>query len=336
MRRRTRHHGAMTLAICIPAVLLIVAAYGLSGGFKSTPGPHPGGASGQAGPTAPPVRRGLNIGVYEPAPTPALTTVQEFGTAIGQQPDLLLTYSEWGTPFQKGIAWSAYGKHMTVIDQMEPKNISIRKIAEGKYDRYLRMYADSVAKFHHPIIIGFGHEMNGNWYSWGRDHHVLARTWVRAWQRVVTDFRSHGADNVTWLWTVAHAATGLRQYWPGANYVSMVGIDGYFERPGDGFASVFGVTLKAIRKFTSDPVLIAETAAGPRTGHRAKDVRRLFAGAEKDHLTGLVWFNKFQDDGPRSPGLAAERERSRRVPQGSEEFQVNSHISSQPQPACPK
>jgi mannan endo-1,4-beta-mannosidase len=296
MRRRSRHRGAMTLAICIPAVLLIVAAYGLSGGFKSTPGPHPGGASGQAGPKAPPVRPGLNIGVYEPAPTPALKTVQAFGTAIGQQPDLLLTYSEWNTAFQKGIAWSAYGKHITVIDQMEPKNISIRAIAEGKDDGYLRKYANSVAKFGHPIIIGFGHEMNGSWYSWGRKH-VPASTWVAAWRHVVTVFRQQHAVNAHWLWTVAHADTGLRQYWPGAKYVSWVGIDGYFERPGDGFASIFGVTLKAIRKFTTYPVLIAETAAGPLTGHQAKDVRRLFAGVEKDHLTGLVWFNKKQDNG---------------------------------------
>lgn len=295
MRRRIRHRGAITLAIGIPAVLLIIAAYGLSGGFKSAP--QPGGASGQAGPKAPPVRPGLNIGVYEPAPTPALKTVQEFGTAIGQQPDLLLTYSEWNTPFQKGIAWSAYGMHMTLIDQMEPKNISIQAIADGKYDGYLRMYADSVMKFGHPIIIGFGHEMNGNWYSWGRGQ-VRASTFIAAWRHVVTVFRHQHVDNVTWLWTVAHAATGLRQYWPGPNYVSKVGIDGYFERPGDSFASIFGVTLKAIRKFTSDPVLIAETAAGPRTDHQAKDVRRLFAGVEKDRLTGLVWFNKAQRDGP--------------------------------------
>lgn len=296
MRRRIRHGSALSLAIAIPAVLLVVAAYGLSGGFKDTPGPQPGGASGQAGPKAPPVRPGLNIGVYEHAPTPALKTVQAFGTAIGQQPDLLLTYSEWNTPFQRGIAWAAYGNHMTVIDQMEPKNISIQAIAGGTYDRYLRSYADSVKKFGHPVIIGFGHEMNGNWYSWGRGH-VPASTWVAAWRHVVTVFRQQHAVNAHWLWTVAHASTGLRQYWPGGKYVSKVGIDGYFERPGDTFASIFGVTLKAIRKFTSDPVLIAETAAGQLTGHKAKDVRRLFAGAEKDHLTGLVWFNEPQHNG---------------------------------------
>ena len=296
MRQRIRHRSALSLAIGIPAVLLIVAAYGLSGGFKGTPGPQPGGASGQAGPKAPPVRRHLNIGVYEAAVTPPLKTVRAFGTAVGHRPDLLLVYSEWNTVFRAGVAWSAYHEHITVIDQMEPKGISIQAIADGVYDRYLRAYASSVAKFNHPVIIGFGHEMNGNWYSWGRSH-VLPSTFIAAWRHVVTVFRQQHADNVTWLWTVAHAATGLRQYWPGGKYVSMVGIDGYFERPGDTFASIFGVAIRAIGKITTDPVLIAETAAGPLTGHQAADVTRLFAGAEKDHLTGLVWFNQAQHNG---------------------------------------
>ncbi len=296
MRQGIRHSGALALAIGIPAVLLIVAAYGLSGESKGTPGPQPGGASGQAGPKAPPVRRNLNIGVYEAGVTPQLKTVLAFGTTVGHRPDLLLVYSEWNTAFRAGVAWSAYLKHMTVIDQMEPKGISIQAIADGAYDGYLRAYARSVAKFNHPVIIGFGHEMNGNWYSWGRGH-VPPSTFRAAWRHVVTVFRQQQAGNVTWLWTVAHAATGLWRYWPGGKYVNMVGIDGYFERPGDTFASIFGVTIRAVRKITTDRILIAETAAGPLTGHQATDVTRLFAGAEKDHLTGLVWFDKAQHDG---------------------------------------
>jgi len=317
MRRRIRHRGAITLAVAIPAVLLITAAYGLSGGFKGRPGAQPGGASGQIGPKAPPVRKGLNIGVYEPGVAPPLTSIRKFGTAVGHQPQLLLIYSEWNTAFRTGVAWSAYGEHMTVVDQMEPEYISIQAIARGHYDRYLRAYADSVKKFDHPIIIGFGHEMNGNWYSW----HVLPSTFIAAWRHVVSVFRQQHADNVTWMWTVAHAATGLRQYWPGGKYVNMVGIDGYFEKPGDTFASIFGVTIRAIRKITTDPVLISETAAGPRTGHQAADVARLFAGAETDHLTGLVWFNEAQDSGLHHQDwllhgrvLAAFRSAVKRVP----------------------
>lgn len=296
MRRRIRHRSAIALAIAVPVALLITAAYGLSGGFKSTPGRQPGGASGQPGPKAPPVSSGLNIGVYEPAVTPSLNAIRAFGAAVGHQPDLLLIYSEWSTAFRTGVAWSAYHEHMTVVDQMEPNYISIRAIARGTYDPYLRAYADSVAKFDHPVIIGFGHEMNGTWYSWGRNH-VPPSTFVAAWRHVVTVFRQQHADNVTWLWTVAHAATGLRQYWPGGKYVSMIGIDGYFEKPEDTYASIFGVTIKAIRKITADPILISETAAGPRTGHQAADVASLFAHVEAAHLAGLVWFNEAQDSG---------------------------------------
>ena len=48
----------------------------------------------------------------------------------------------------------------------------------------------------------FGHEMNGNWYSWGYQHALTAAVFVAAWRHIVTVFRPQGAGNVTWLWTV--------------------------------------------------------------------------------------------------------------------------------------
>ena len=35
---------------------------------------------------------------------------------------------------------------------------------------YLKTYADSVRDFGHAVVIGFGHEMNAPWYSWGYGH----------------------------------------------------------------------------------------------------------------------------------------------------------------------
>jgi len=63
-------------------------------------------------------------------------------------------------------------------------------------DGYLRSYARHVRAFRYPVIIGFGHEMNGFWYPWGFGH-VRPRTWIAAWRHVVTVFRRQGADNVT-------------------------------------------------------------------------------------------------------------------------------------------
>jgi beta-mannanase len=147
-------------------------------------------------------------------------------------------------------------------------------------------------------VIGFGHEMNATWYSWGYGH-VPASTFVAAWRHIVTLFRREGADNVTWLWTINADRPGtgpLASWWPGANYVTWVGIDGYYVLPSDKFADVFGRTIAEVRAFTRKPVLLSETAVGPRAGQFAK-IQDLFRGMHQYQTIGLVWFDIAQHDG---------------------------------------
>ena len=177
-----------------------------------------------------------------------------------------------------------------------PPTPPFRGIVSGDYDGYLRSYADSVRDFGHAVVIGFGHEMNAPWYSWGYGH-VPASTFVAAWRHIVTLFRRQGADNVTWLWTI-HAEPGHRagaSWWPGAKYVTWVGIDGYYYRPSDTFASVFGQTIDQVREFTRKPVLLSETAVGPR--RPGCKIQNLFAGMNRYKTLGLVWFDMIQDQG---------------------------------------
>jgi hypothetical protein len=81
------------------------------------------------------------------------------------------------------------------------RETSLADIAAGKYDSYLSKYAATVHAYQHPVILSFGHEMNGPWYSWGHTHASPA-AFVAAWRHIVTLFRAQGAQNVTWLWTV--------------------------------------------------------------------------------------------------------------------------------------
>ena len=179
--------------------------------------------------------------------------------------------------------------------QIDPTDASISAIASGTYDDYLSSYADSVSDFGHAVVIGFGHEMNASWYPWGYKH-VPAATFVAAWRHIVTLFRKEGADNVTWLWTLQadQAGTGpIASWWPGAQYVTWVGIDGYYYRSSDTFASVFGQTITQVRAFTSKPVLLSETAVGP-DGNQFANIQNLFHGMATYKTLGLVWFDEAQ------------------------------------------
>ena len=89
----------------------------------------------------------------------------------------------------------------------------------------------------------------------------------------------------------------IATWWPGAQYVTWVGIDGYYYRPSDTFASVFGRTITQVRAFTSKPVLLSETAVGPDAGQFAK-IQDLFHGMATYKTLGLVWFDKTQHGSP--------------------------------------
>ena len=183
---------------------------------------------------------------------------------------------------------------MIPLVQIEPADAPLKAIAAGAYDNYLRAYADSVRRFGHSVVIGFGREMNATWYPWGYTR-TPAATFVAAWRHIVTLFREQGADNVTWLWTIQADQPGtgpVLSWWPGANYVTWVGIDGFYTKPSDTFNSVFVPTIDQVRAFTGKPILLSETAVARQSGQG--DIINLFTGVVRYKMLGLVWFDKDQ------------------------------------------
>jgi len=240
------------------------------------------------------------VGVYEPGAPGSWSGIAEFTDATGVEPGIVVYYSSWNEPFSTSFARTAWDHNAYVLVQLQPKGVPLAAIAAGGSDAYLRSYADAVVAFGHPVILSFGHEMNGNWYSWG-DGHTSPAMFVAAWRHVVRVFRAAGAANVSWLWTVNSiegegASSSLSQWWPGAAWVNWTGIAGYFYLATDSFGSVFGPTIAAIRTFSSAPLLIAETAVGTTTD-RESQIDALFAGVRSARLAGVVWFDAAQHAG---------------------------------------
>jgi Glycosyl hydrolase family 26 len=238
------------------------------------------------------------LGIYEQGTPPSYQPITEFASAVGQEPNLIAWFSGWAQPFPSSFAAKIRAHNEIPFVQIDPTYASVSGIAAGDYDTYLRSYADAVRNYRQAVVIGFGHEMNAPWYSWGYGN-VMPQTFIAAWRHIVSLFHAQGADNVTWLWTINQdrSNTGpIEDWWPGSRYVTWVGIDGYYFRPKDDFKTVFGTTISQVRKFTSKPILLSETAVGPAVGQFAK-IGDLFAGMRQYHTLGLVWFDKNQDGG---------------------------------------
>lgn len=237
------------------------------------------------------------LGVFEPDEWETWKPVDQFASAVGRKPGIVLLYSGWPEPWQAKFATMAYAHGAVPLVQIEPVGVTLKSIVDGRSDAYLRSYAASVRRYRHQVILSFAAEMNGSWYSWGAGH-TKPGVFVAAWQHVVKVFRKAGARNVTWLWTVNSinaSSAPLKQWWPGNSYVNLVGIDGYYFRPTDTFRSVFGTTIAEVRTFTRTPILISETSVGPVA--RSSKIAGLFAGVRKEHLLGLVWFDQAQHAG---------------------------------------
>jgi mannan endo-1,4-beta-mannosidase len=237
------------------------------------------------------------LGVHEPDTPGSYSGINQFAEAIGTQPNIVSYYSPWKMSFQARFAASAAEHGALTLVQMDPTNISLSNIIAGRYDTYLRSYAAAVRKFGARVVLSFGHEMNGDWYSWGY-RHTSPTVFVATWRHIVSVFRAAGAKNVTWLWTVNVINKDLpisipnpSPWWPGASYVNWVGIDGYYYEPSSSFTQLFGPTIVAVRELTDDPILIAETGAAATAGQPTK-INDLFDGIRAYGLLGFVWFDE--------------------------------------------
>ena len=289
-RRSTR---VVVVGVIVVAALAATTAFVLHKRSAQSTGPLP---------VQLPAATGAYLGVYAHGVPDSYSGVTAFRTAIGSRPDVVMYYSGWYVPFPVGFATTVANEGAVPLVQMDPEGINLASIASGRYDAYLSAYAAAVHRYRHPVILSFGHEMNGDWYSWGY-HRTSPAVFKAAWRHVVRLFRDLGARNVTWLWTVniinhAHGQTipSPAQWWPGSSYVDWVGIDGYYLKPSWRFAPLFGPTIAAVKRLTHDPILVAETGAVPAADQATK-IADLFAGVQQYGLLGFVWFNSTTHSG---------------------------------------
>jgi hypothetical protein len=246
------------------------------------------------------------LGVFEAGiragTLPSYRSVAQFSDVAGQQPNLVAFYSGWAQPFNVSYAKMLHGHGAIPLVQVDPSFAKVPAISAGTYDTYLRSYADSVRDYGHAVVVGFGHEMNGNWYSWGYGN-TSPKAFVAAWRHIVKLFQQEGAYNVTWLWTVnqmgREGTRPVSAWWPGSNYVTWIGIDGYYVPGSDSFNSVFGSTINQVKAFTQKPILLSETAVSPKINNRFAAIEDIFNSVQSQNLLGVVWFDERQS--PQGP-----------------------------------
>ncbi|PYL85452.1 MAG: hypothetical protein DMF23_03605, partial [Verrucomicrobia bacterium] len=93
------------------------------------------------------------------------------------------------------------------VDQLHgEKFFSLDKIIAGDFDDDLRAWARRAKDFGTPLLIEWGTEPNGKWFSWNGKWNggvkVGPAKYITAYRRIVALMRAEGADNLQWIWHV--------------------------------------------------------------------------------------------------------------------------------------
>jgi hypothetical protein len=206
------------------------------------------------------------------------------------------------------------------VDQKHAeKKFSLDKIIAGEFDGDLRAWARDAKAFGSPILIEWGTEPNGDWFSWNGKWNggaeIGPKRYIAAYRHIVDLMRTEGADNLTWVWHVnwydepERKWNAFENYFPGTNYCDWVALSAYGPTTPlttDGTESFAFKMREAyprlIKLAPGKPMIIAEFGCDLHNRH--VDVVKWMRGALDDlfsnrwaAIVGFCWWNEgWQND----------------------------------------
>jgi hypothetical protein len=206
------------------------------------------------------------------------------------------------------------------VDQRHSeKRFSLQKIIAGEFDVDLRAWARDAKAFGSPILIEWGTEPNGNWFSWNGKWNGGAvegtKRYIAGYRHIVDLMRTEGADNLRWVWHVnwydepEAKWNAFENYFPGDNYCDWVALSAYgplTPRTSEGLESFRFKINEAYPRLTKlvsgKPIIVAEFGCDLHNRH--VDVVRWTRTALEDlfsnrwpAIVGFCWWNEgWQND----------------------------------------
>lgn len=178
---------------------------------------------------------------------------------------------------------------------------SMRSIAAGRYDAYVRSVATRLREFGRPVLLRFAQEMNGGWYPWstgGSDRFNTPQDFVAAWRHLHAIFSAVGAGNVRWVWSPIANRSCDADY-PGDGYVDVVGLSAFNGGTAlhwggwKTFSQLFSASIRDLRSLApAKPIQISETASAQQGGNKAAWISQMFRDLRQlPEVKSLLWFN---------------------------------------------
>lgn len=224
----------------------------------------------------------------------SVTIYKQFGMETNKYLDFSNLKYIADNNFTLVITWEPWDPRQ----QMSQEQDYLALISSGALDPYLIEFATSIKNFQKPVVLRFAHEMNGNWYPWGN----RATEYVKAYQHIHQLFKRENVNNVSWEWSVNadtvpyQPTSSIAQYYPGNEFVDLIGIDGYNfggERWQE-FDAIFSPMYTYLSKTYSQPIVISEVASSEHGGNKPHWVKTMFENLQSSkyqRVSEVRWFS---------------------------------------------
>ncbi len=242
---------------------------------------------------------------------PEPKNIREFESIIKTNPDYLAYFVHWGNgggklpDFLKAEArdkgrdlvlfWEASDYTIGGINQ--PK-FSYKSILNGKWDNYIKDFVKQLKDYKGKVILIPFSELNGNWTPWsGTTNGNTPKKAIEGFRYVSSFFKNIPNVKIGWAINAASvpdtSENQIENYYPGDNYVDIVGVDGFNDGPPwFSFAEIFDKPLNKLSKYNK-PIFIFSfaSAEGPNKASWMRD--GFFTQMPKyPKLKAWIWFNQ--------------------------------------------
>jgi mannan endo-1,4-beta-mannosidase len=206
-------------------------------------------------------------------------------------------------------SWSS--QSIPIPGNLSEPNFQLSDVIEGRYDSYIRRFAEAAKAWGHPFFLRFNWEMNGGWFVWAEGvNGNQPGEYVAAWRHVHDIFTAVGATNATWVWCPnvdpENRFQNLASLYPGDEYVDWTGLDGYNwgtnpARPDrwQTFDQLYRSTYRTITESIAPgkPMLVSEVGSTEYGGSKATWIREMLETIPRSYpqIRGLLWFDNYAD-----------------------------------------
>ncbi|MEN9389553.1 MAG: hypothetical protein RLY61_637 [Candidatus Parcubacteria bacterium] len=246
--------------------------------------------------------KGIKLGVYDPSDSFNTTT------------EIVLQneYFDWNVDTSKvdSALDAIFLSKRTPIISLEPWPVRedinnkdyLKTILQGKYDAKIIAFCKTVSSYKSPVYLRWGHEMElkNSRYFWANKN---ATDFIQSYRYFVDLCRKSG-DTIQFIWSPA-GDKGLENYWPGAEFVDVIGVTVYSYDKWDkmnygyqrSFNEIFNEKYTRVKVYNK-PVYISEVGVTGTSEYRFQwltDAKKNFDNYPL--LKAFVYFNAVDIEG---------------------------------------